>query len=83
MSLECKKGLLDWASKNSCLIIENDYENEIANYLEQIPSIYSLYNEDRTIYIGTFNRLLHPSIRLGYMIVPKYLMPAIEALHEH
>jgi GntR family transcriptional regulator / MocR family aminotransferase len=83
MSLERKKGLLDWASNNSCLIIENDYENEIANYLEQIPSIYSLDNEDRTIYIGTFNRLLHPSIRLGYMIVPKYLMPAIEALHEH
>lgn len=83
MSLERKKELLNWASKNSCLIIENDYENEIANYSEQTPSIYSLDNEDRTIYIGTFNRLLHPSIRLGYMIVPKYLMPAVEALHEH
>ncbi|NCT10769.1 MAG: PLP-dependent aminotransferase family protein [Flavobacteriia bacterium] len=83
MSLERRKELVDWASKNSCLIIENDYENEIANYVEQVPTIYSLDNEDRTIYIGTFNRLLHSSIRLGYMIVPSYLMPAVEALLEH
>ena len=33
--------------------------------------------------MGTFNRLLHPSIRLGYMIVPKYLIDAVEALQEH
>mgnify|MGYP006159053453 CR=1 FL=1 len=83
MSLERRQELLEWASKNSCLIIENDYEYEIANYESQIPTIFSLDREDRTIYMGTFNRLLHPSIRLGYMIVPKYLMPAVEALQEH
>ncbi len=83
MSLERRQELLSWASKNSCLIIENDYEYEIANYESQIPTIFSLDREDRTIYMGTFNRLLHPSIRLGYMIVPKYLMPAVEALQEH
>jgi GntR family transcriptional regulator/MocR family aminotransferase len=33
--------------------------------------------------MGTFNRLLHPSIRLGYMILPKYLIKAVEALQEH
>jgi GntR family transcriptional regulator/MocR family aminotransferase len=83
MSLERRRELLEWASKNSCLIIENDYEYEIANYHDQIPTIFSLDREDRTIYMGTFNRLLHPSIRLGYMIVPNYLMPAVEALQEH
>jgi GntR family transcriptional regulator/MocR family aminotransferase len=39
--------------------------------------------EDRTVYLGTFNRLLHPTIRLGYMIVPKYLIKTIEAIQEH
>ncbi len=47
------------------------------------PSIFSLDTEDRTIYMGTFNRLLHPSIRLGYMIVPHYLIKTVEALQEH
>lgn len=83
MSLKRRKDLLKWASLNKSLIIENDYENEIANFKENIPSVFSLDNEDRTIYMGTFNRLLHPSIRLGYMIVPKYLIDALEALQEH
>lgn len=82
MSLTRRKEVLAWASKNKTFIVENDYENEIANYTDKVPSIYSLDTEDRTIYMGTFNRLLHPSIRLGYMIVPKYLIKSVEALQE-
>lgn len=83
MSLKRRKELIDWASKNKALIVENDYEHEAANHFEKIPSIFSLDTEDRTIYMGTFNRILHPSIRLGYMVVPKYLIAAVEALQEH
>ncbi|ULC59572.1 PLP-dependent aminotransferase family protein [Flaviramulus sp. BrNp1-15] len=83
MSLTRRQEVLQWASKNRALIIENDYENEIANSLESIPTIFSLDTEDRTIYMGTFNRLLHPSIRLGYMILPKYLIKSVRALQEH
>lgn len=83
MSLKRRVELLNWASKNGSLIIENDYENEIANCSEATPTIFSLDNEDRTIYLGTFNRLLHPSIRLGYMIVPKHLLNGVKALVEH
>ncbi|UOB16480.1 PLP-dependent aminotransferase family protein [Abyssalbus ytuae] len=83
MSLKRRLEILQWASDNKALIIENDYENEIANFDNNIPTIYSLDTEDRTIYMGTFNRLLHPSIRLGYMIVPQYLIRVVEALQEH
>ena len=83
MSLKRRQEILQWASENKALIIENDYENEIANSTSSIPTIYSLDTEDRTIYMGTFNRLLHPSIRLGYMVVPKYLINVVEALQEH
>ena len=83
MSLKRRQELLGWASENKALIIENDYENEIANSLVSIPTVFSLDTEDRTIYMGTFNRLLHPSIRLGYMIVPKYLVDTVAALQEH
>lgn len=83
MTLERRQELLRYASETGSLIIEDDYENEIANYEAAIPTIFSLDKEDRTIYMGTFNRLLHPSIRLGYMIVPQFLMPAVQALQEH
>ena len=83
MTLKRRKELISWASENKALIIENDYENEVGNFDGAIPSIFSLDTEDRTIYLGTFNRLLHPTIRLGYMIVPKYLIKTIEAIQEH
>jgi GntR family transcriptional regulator/MocR family aminotransferase len=83
MSLKRRREVLKWASKNKAFIIENDYENEIANRINAIPSIFSLDTEDRTIYMGTFNRLLHPSIRLGFMVVPQYLINSVEALQEH
>jgi GntR family transcriptional regulator/MocR family aminotransferase len=83
MSLERRQEILEWASQHKTLIIENDYEHEISNLNMAIPTIYSLDTEDRTIYMGTFNRLLHPSIRLGYMIVPKYLVKTVKALQEH
>lgn len=83
MSLKRRKATLDWASSHHAIVIENDYENEIANVEESLPTLYSLDTEDRTIYIGTFNRLLHPSIRLGYMVVPRYLIHVVEALQEH
>lgn len=83
MSMARRQGLLDWANEKQTFIIENDYEHEISNWKESIPSLFSLDTQDRVIYMGTFNRLLHPSVRLGYMIVPFYLLEAVEALQKH
>lgn len=83
MSLQRRMEVLQWASKNNVYIIENDYEHEIGNAELSMPSIYGLDQEHRTIYLGTFNRLLYPSIRLGFMVLPPQLVHVIEALLEH
>lgn len=83
MSLARKYALLEWASQNKTIIIENNFEYEIATQKEEVPSIFSLDTENRTIYLGTFNRLLHPSLRLAYMILPPYLVPSVNAILEH
>jgi GntR family transcriptional regulator/MocR family aminotransferase len=83
MSLQRRKELLDYANMHNSLIIENDYEHEINNWDNPIPTIYGLDQQERTIYLGTFNRLLHPSLRIGYMVVPHYLKSVIEALLKH
>jgi len=83
MSLTRRLELLDWANKHKSMLIENDYEHEVNNYKDFVPSLFSLDKEQRTIFLGTFNRLLHPSIRVGYMVVPYYLLDAIEALLKH
>lgn len=82
MSLERRYELLNWASKNNSLIIEDDYDHEFSNWDNPIPSIFSLDKQNRVIYQGTFNKLLHPSLRLGYMIVPKYLINPIKSIYE-
>lgn len=78
-----KLEILDWAHKNEAIIIENDYDHEISNWKDKSDSIFSLDQQQRTVYLGTFNRLLHPSVRLGYMVVPYYLLEVIKALQKH
>ncbi len=82
MTLKRRVKLLNWANKKKAFIIEDDYDHEFSNWGNPIPSIYSLDNQQRTIYSGTFNKLLHPSIRLGYMIVPYYLLDTIIGLYQ-
>ena len=82
MSLERRIELLEWARKHSCLIVEDDYDHEFSNWENPITSIFGLDKTDNVIYQGTFNKLLHPSIRLGYLIVPSYLVEDVQAIYE-
>ncbi|MBT6170289.1 MAG: PLP-dependent aminotransferase family protein [Flavobacteriaceae bacterium] len=82
MSLNRRKEVLKWISNNNSLVIEDDYDHEFSNFKNPIPSLYSLDNEDRIIYLGTFNKLLHPSLRIGYMIAPKFMLESIKSIYE-
>lgn len=83
MGLKRKKDILKWAEKHQAVIIENDYDHEISNWKNRNESIFSLDKQQRTIFLGTFNRLLHQSVRLGYMVVPYFLLDTIKALQKH
>ena len=62
-------------SKNGHLIIEDDYMSEL-NYSKQAcPSIYALSGGENVVYLGSFSRVLLPSIRISFMILPEDLMP--------
>ncbi len=82
MSLNRRLEILDWAAKNDCLIIEDDYDHEFSNWSNPVTSIFGLDKGNRVIYQGTFNKLLHPSIRLGYLIVPENYIDDIKAMYE-
>ncbi|MEW4925126.1 PLP-dependent aminotransferase family protein [Algibacter sp. 2305UL17-15] len=82
MSFNRRIELLNWASKKNTFVIEDDYDHEFSNWENPISSIFSLDKQQRTIYLGTFNKLLHPSIRMGYMIVPYYLLDTVIGLYK-
>lgn len=83
MSFERRKELVEQAHEHDFVIIENDYEHEINGMEQGVKTIFSLDSNDRTFYLGTFNRILHPSIRLGYMVVPRHLINPIRAIARH
>lgn len=82
MSINRRNEVLKWISNNNSIIIEDDYDHEFSNITNPLPSLYSLDNEDRIVYLGTFNKLLHPSLRIGYIIVPKFMLKSIISIYE-
>jgi GntR family transcriptional regulator/MocR family aminotransferase len=83
MSMTRRQNILNFASDKNAFIIEDDYDHEFSNWEKPFSSIFSLDKQERTIYLGTFNKLLFPSIRIGYMIVPNYLLDTIISLLQH
>jgi len=63
--------LIKQAELNDSFIIEDDYNFFIRYNSFIVPSIYSLSNSDRVIYLGSFSKHLSHSHRISYMILPK------------
>ena len=66
--------LLEFISKIGSVIIEDDYDSELAYYNRPIPSLQGLDSNGRVIYLGTFAKALSPAIRVGYMVVPNWFL---------
>lgn len=74
--------LLNWASRSGAWIIEDDYDSEYRFGIRPIASLQGLDSDARVIYIGTFSKVLFPSLRLGYVVVPPDLIGAFTAVRE-
>ena len=68
--------LLNWAVRTGAWIIEDDYDSEIRFGARPIASLQGLDSDGRVLYIGTFSKVMFPALRLGYVVVPKYLIRA-------
>lgn len=74
MTVRERLALIRSADKNSSLIIEDDYDSEFSYFNRPAPSLQSLTGGHNIIYMGTFSRLLVPSIRISYMVLPPDLL---------
>jgi GntR family transcriptional regulator/MocR family aminotransferase len=71
--------LLDWAKRRNAIIVEDDYDGEFRYDGHPLESLQGLDRQGRVIYVGTFSRTVFPSIRIGYLIVPKNLVSPFSA----
>jgi GntR family transcriptional regulator / MocR family aminotransferase len=68
--------LLEWACRNNSWIVEDDYDSECDFCKLPVAAVQGLDTNRRVIYVGTFNQVLFPSLRIGYLVIPSDLASA-------
>jgi GntR family transcriptional regulator / MocR family aminotransferase len=74
MSLERRMAVLKWASRTGAFVMEDDYDSEYRFEGRPVPAMQSLDRNSNVIFIGSFNKLLFPSLRIGYVVLPPSLV---------
>ena len=64
---------INWAEKRNGYIVEDNYDSELTVSTKSEDTVFSLAKNNKVIYINTFSRTIAPSMRVGYMVLPKQL----------
>jgi GntR family transcriptional regulator/MocR family aminotransferase len=82
LALPRRLALLDWAARSKAWIVEDDYDGEFRYVSRPLPALQSLDRDGRVLYAGTFSKLLFPSLRLAYLVVPPALVERFEQISQ-
>lgn len=69
-----RREYLKWANERSGILIEDNYSSELTVSKKNEETIFSLSEENNVIYINTFSHTISPSLRIGYMVLPKNII---------
>lgn len=72
--------LLEWAAASGGTIVEDDFDSEYRYEGAPLPALSSLDSAGRTIYLGSFSKVLSPTLRLGFIVLPERLVAPV---HDH
>ena len=65
---------IKWAEERGGYIIEDDYSSELTVSMKNEDTVFSLSQNSSVIYMNTFSQTIAPSVRVGYMVLPKTLI---------
>jgi GntR family transcriptional regulator/MocR family aminotransferase len=77
MSLDRRGALLEWAHRRGGVVIEDDYDSEFRFSDRPLEPLHSLDRGRRVLYVGSFAKTMLPMLRLGFLVAPPSLRPAI------
>jgi GntR family transcriptional regulator/MocR family aminotransferase len=80
MSASRRLELLDWAQQSGAWVVEDDWDSEYRYDSKPIAALQGLDGNGRVIYTGTFSKVMFPSLRLGYVVVPPDLVERFVAM---
>jgi GntR family transcriptional regulator/MocR family aminotransferase len=79
MSLSRRLELLESARKSGALIFEDDYDSEYRYAGRPLPALQGLDPHGVVLFAGSFSKVLFPSLRLGYLVLPPDLVDYVSA----
>jgi GntR family transcriptional regulator/MocR family aminotransferase len=71
---------LAYARRRATWIVEDDYDSEFRYGRPPTPSLHSFDTAGRVIYVGSMSKVLFPSLRIGYVVLPHALVEPFGAL---
>jgi GntR family transcriptional regulator/MocR family aminotransferase len=74
LSLPRRIALLEWAGRTDAFIVEDDYDSEYRYGDKPMPSLQGLDENDCTIYLSTFWKVLYPVVRIGFVVLPRRMV---------
>lgn len=73
-----KMEYLRWAKQKNRILVEDNYDSELTVSRKVEQPLFSMDDEAKVIYLNTFSRTLAPSMRIGYMILPRGMVKTFE-----
>jgi GntR family transcriptional regulator/MocR family aminotransferase len=77
MSLTRRLELIEWSRRHNAVLMEDDYDSEYRYSGPPLPSLQGLATGVAVVYIGTFSKVMFPSLRIGYIIAPPGLVARV------
>lgn len=74
--------LLRWAGQHDATIVEDDYDSQFRYASRPLEPLQRLDPDGRVVYLGTFSKVLSPSLRVGFAVVPRSVIDAVSALRQ-
>src|SRR4029453_14284011 len=71
--------LLDWAREREVVIVEDDYDTEFRYAGRPLEPLHTLHRDGRVVYLGSLSKVMLPTLRLGFAVVPESLRSALVA----
>src|SRR5205814_4983574 len=68
---------LAWAQRHGAVVVEDDYDSEFRYADRPLEPLQSLDRAGRVVYVGSFAKTMAPMLRLGFLVAPTSLQPAL------
>ncbi len=82
LSQQRRNELIKLTEEIGAVIIEDDYDSEFRFVDRPLDALNTLATSERVIYVGTFSKSLFPMLRMGFVIAPSWLQPALINLRQ-